>query len=75
MCSCICTYDYTAIEVNGEHIINDDFIIVGSGHYSADGDNYDYYHANTGIETVSSTDPLVNPVTVQVYIHIIILIN
>ena len=59
-------YNYTAIEVNGEHIINGDLTIVRSGHYSADGDDYDYYRASTEVETVSSTSTLVNPVTLQV---------
>ena len=69
------TYGYTAIEVSGEHIINGDFRIVRNGHYSADGDEYDYYIDSTGVESVSSTGPLVNPVTVQVCIHIIILMH
>ena len=66
-------YNYTAIEVNGEHIINGDLTIVGSGHYSADRDDYDYYSDST--ETVSSTGPLVNPVTLQVCTHMIISIH
>ena len=73
---CIYIYIYvnitiTAIEVNGDHVINGGLIIVRSGHYSADGDDYDYYRASTEAETVSSTGPLVNPVTVQVCTHII----
>ena len=75
MCSCVCTYDNTAIEVNGEHIINGDLTIARSGHYSVDGVTYDYNRGSTGAETVSSTGPLVNPVTVQVCIHIIILMH
>ena len=68
LCNCIHTYitTYTAIEVNGDQIINGGLALVGSGHYSADGDDYDYYRASTGVETVTSTGPLVNPVTVQV---------
>ena len=72
-----CTYMYvnitvTAIEVNGDHIINGDFTIVRNGHYSADGVDYDYYRSSTtGVETISSTGPLVNAVTVQVCTHII----
>ena len=64
-------YVNIAIEVNGDQIINGDFTLVRVGHYSADGDDYDYHRASSGEETVSSTGPLVNPVTVQVCIHII----
>ena len=73
--TCMYTHNYTAIEVNGEHIINGDLTIVRSGHYSADGDDYDYYRASTEVETVSSTGPLVNPVTLQVCTHIITLMH
>ena len=73
MFTCTIIYNYTAIEVNGEHVINGDLTIVGTGHYSADGDDYDYYSDST--ETVSSTGPLVNPVTLQVCTHMIILIH
>ena len=47
--------------------------IVRSGHYSADGDEYDYYDSYEGVEIVSSNGSLVNPVTVQVCTHMIIL--
>ena len=67
--------NYIAIEVNGEHVINGDLTIVRSGHYSADGDDYDYYRASTEVETVSSTGPLVNPITLQVCTHIITLMH
>ena len=60
---------YTAIEVNGDHIINGDLSIVRDGHYSANGVNFDYFGDNTGVETVTSTGPLVNPVTVQVGLY------
>ena len=73
MFTCTIIYNYTAIEVNGEHVINGDLTIVVTGHYSADGDDYDYYSEST--ETVSSTGPLVNPVTLQVCTHMIILIH
>ena len=64
-------YVNIAIEVNGDQIINGDLTIVRVGHYSADGVDYDYYRASTGVEAISSTGPLVNPVTVQVCVHII----
>lgn len=48
-------------------IINGDLTLVNSGHYSVAGDDYDYFrNGQTGLETVSSTGPLVNPLTVQV---------
>ena len=60
---------YAAIEVNGDHIINGDLTLVRVGHYSANGVNFDYFRDNTGVETVTSTGPLVNPVTVQVGLY------
>ena len=67
---CLITCNYTAIEVSGEHIINGDLTIVRNGHYSADGVTYNYSRVDTGVETVSSTGPLVNPVILQVGLYV-----
>ena len=59
----------SALEVNGENILNDNFDVVRSGHYSAAGIDFEYVRS---IESVSATGPLVNALTVQVCIQICI---
>jgi len=58
---------YLALEINGNRILNGNLRLSRSHHFSAAGNDYDYFRA-TLEETVTTTGPLTNPLTVQVCI-------
>ena len=65
-------YKYAALAVSGMHILNGDLTLVGTGHYSAAGIDYEYVRdSSTTVEAVSSIGPLVNAITVQVCFSLI----
>ena len=64
--------------MNGVNILNGNLTVVGTQHFSAAGNDYEYIRdTTTSVEIVSTTGPLVNPLTIQVCVFslIIIIIN
>ena len=60
-------YSCVALEINGAHILNGGLRILRSRHFSAAGNDYDYFRNTASEEIVTTTGPLTNPLTVQVH--------
>jgi len=65
ICMCVCLCVAAALEVNGVSILNGDFNIDGTSQFTAAG-NVFQYELNAATETILTTGPLVQPLTLQV---------
>ena len=69
-------YYYAALEVNDVHILNGNLSVTVSRHFSAAGNDYEYFRDGiTSIETVFTTGPLVNLLVFQVFMVFMIFMH